>query len=286
MNIRQFISLIRVPSLTATFAPLLIGGAIASRACTFNLFLWVEMFFVALFMQIATNVFNEHGDYVHGIDKFASHGFAGLIVKGEATAKEVLIIAIMFDLAAVILAVPIVLARGFIVLFLGIIAFLVGVLYSEGPLPLSRTPFGEIIVGLTMGLIEVVSTVLVSSGCVTLMAYVLSVPVSLLVASILTAANTRDIDKDKWVGRKTLAVLLGKERASLLFYSMVIASYLWLPIASALTDDWMINVTFITVPVAVWGIKKLRSEGFLYGVEISSIIYILYSVVLTVSIIL
>ncbi|MGC8593920.1 MAG: hypothetical protein ACP5LF_06515, partial [Nitrososphaeria archaeon] len=83
-----------------------------------------------------------------------------------------------------------------------------------------------------------------------------------------------------------LAVLLGKERASLLFYSMVIASYLWLPIASALTDDWMINITFITVPVAIWGIKKLRSEGFLYGVEISSIIYILYSVVLTVSIIL
>ncbi len=59
-----------------------------------------------------------------------------------------------------------------------------------------------------MGLVKLVTTVLVSSGHVTLMAYFLSLPVSLFVASILTAANTRDIEKDKEAGRKTLAVIL------------------------------------------------------------------------------
>ncbi len=46
------------------------------------------MFIVVLFMQITTNVINDHGDYVHVIDRFVSHGFARLIVKGEATTRE------------------------------------------------------------------------------------------------------------------------------------------------------------------------------------------------------
>ena len=61
MNLRQFISLIRVPSLSVTAAPLLVGGAIASRLSSFNPILWVDMFAVALLMQIATNVFNYMG---------------------------------------------------------------------------------------------------------------------------------------------------------------------------------------------------------------------------------
>jgi 1,4-dihydroxy-2-naphthoate octaprenyltransferase len=89
------------------------------------------MFAVALLMQIATNVFNEHGDYVNGIDRYASHGFAGLIVKGEASPREVFMIAVVFDFLAGILAIPIVISRGFTVLALGIVAFLVGIFYSE-----------------------------------------------------------------------------------------------------------------------------------------------------------
>jgi 1,4-dihydroxy-2-naphthoate octaprenyltransferase len=283
LNLRQFISLIRVPSLSATVAPLLVGGAIASRLSSFNPILWADMFAVALLMQIATNVFNEHGDYVNGVDRYVSHGFAGLIVKGEASPREVFIIAVVLEILAGILAIPIVISRGFTVLALGIVAFLVGILYSEGPVPISRTPFGEVIVGLTMGFIEIVATVLVSAGRLVMMAYLLSLPLSLLVASILTAANTRDIDKDRDVGRKTLAVLLGKERAALLFYSMVIFSYIWIPVVSIITGNVKINLTLLTLPIAYRGLIKLKREGFLYGVEISSIIYIMYSIFLAIS---
>ncbi|MGC8568379.1 MAG: UbiA family prenyltransferase [Nitrososphaeria archaeon] len=286
MNLKQFISLIRVQSLSATAAPLLVGGAIAFKMGTFSPFLWGDMFVVALLMQLATNVFNEHGDYVHGVDRYPSHGFAGLIVKGEASPNEILFIAVIFDVVAALLAIPIVMMRGMLVLLLGIFAFLVGVLYSEGPVPISRTPFGELIVGFTMGFIETVATVLVSAGRVSVPAYLLSIPLSLLVASILTAANIRDIDKDREVGRKTLVVLLGKKRASLLFFAMIGASYAWLPIVAAVTGDYSVSLTLITLPLSYIGLRKLSKEGFLYGVEISSVIYMLYSVALAVSILL
>ncbi len=204
LNARQFFMLIRIPSLTATAIPLLTGGAIAFRVGKFDIFLWADMFIVALFMQIATNVFNEHGDYIHGIDKFVSHGFSGVIVKGEASAREVLKIAMVFYLAAAILAIPLVVKRGSLVLVLGLLAASVGFLYSEGPLPLSNTPLGEVLVGLTMGLIEVIATELVASGKITASGYFISIPISLLVSAILIANNIRDIQKDKQVNRKTL----------------------------------------------------------------------------------
>jgi len=240
MNFRQFISLIRVPSLTATVVPCLIGLALAIKVGEFNLVLWLIMLVVALFMQLGTNVFNEHGDYIHGVDKSASHGFAGIIVKGIATANEVLCIALAFYTAAAILAMPLVLVRGIYVLVMGLTAAAVGILYSEGPLPLSKTPFGEIFVGITMGFIEVIATEFVSSGRITLSAYLISVPISLLVASILLANNIRDIAKDILAGRKTLAIILGARYSAAIYYIMIILSYIWLFLLYMFTgNDWL-----------------------------------------------
>ena len=76
MNIRQFIELIRVPSLSATAIPLLLGLTISYKLGSVNAAMWIDLFVVALLMQIATNMANEHGDYIHGVDKHASYGFA------------------------------------------------------------------------------------------------------------------------------------------------------------------------------------------------------------------
>ena len=286
LNARQFIMLIRIPSLTATAIPLLAGGAIAFKVGKFDAVLWIDMLIVALFLQIATNVFNEHGDYVHGIDRFVSHGFSGVIVKGEASTREVFKIALAFYLAAAILAIPLVVTRGPLVLMLGFIAAAVGFLYSEGPLPLSNTPLGEVLVGITMGLIEVIATEFVSSGKITISAYFISVPISMLVSAILIANNIRDIEKDKQVNRKTLIVLIGYRYATTLFYLVITLSYIWLPIIWVFTGNFFINLPVLTLPMAIWGAFYLHKNGWKYGVEISSAIYLIYGLALTLALLL
>ncbi|MEM3701126.1 MAG: UbiA family prenyltransferase [Conexivisphaerales archaeon] len=283
MNFRQFIALIRVPSLTATVVPLLTGGIIATRSGTFDIVFWLIMFVVALFMQIAANAFNEHGDFINGIDKLASHGFAGIIVRGEVSANNVLAIGIAFYIAAALLAVPLVLARGIYVLVMGLIAAIVGVLYSEGPLPLSRTPFGEIFVGITMGLIEIIATEFISSGKIIFSAYLISVPISLLVADILVANNLRDINKDSQAGRKTLVIILGIKYSQALYYAMIALSYAWLPFMYAFTENIRLNLPLVTLPFAAVGMILLHKNGWRLGVEISSIIYLLYGIALAIA---
>src|SRR4029077_16833358 len=94
MNFGQFVLLIRVPTLAATVVPLIVGGAAAYSQGEFSAFLWLIIFGVALLMQVATNILNEHGDFRRKIDLVPSSGFAGLILSGEATAREVLLAAI------------------------------------------------------------------------------------------------------------------------------------------------------------------------------------------------
>ncbi|MEM3313730.1 MAG: UbiA family prenyltransferase, partial [Thermoplasmatales archaeon] len=284
LNVRQFIALIRIPSLTATIVPLLVGGIIARRAGSFSLLFWILMFVASLSMQIGVNVFNEHGDFIKGIDRTVSHGFAGVIVSGQATASEILFIAILFYIISAIIAIPLVLYRGALILIMGLAASIVGVLYSEGPLPLSATPFGEIFVGLVMGLMEIIATEFVSCGRITYLAYLTSVPISILVASILVANNIRDIDKDREAGRKTLVVIMGARYSRIIYYGMILLSYCWLPIMYLLTRRIFINLPLLTLPIAVLGFIMLRKNGWKLGVEISSAIYLLYGITLAVSI--
>ncbi|MEM0130009.1 MAG: UbiA family prenyltransferase [Thermoplasmatales archaeon] len=283
MNIRQFIRLIRIPSLTATVVPLLVGGIIAKEAGSFYFLFWILMLIASLSMQIGVNIFNEHGDFIKGIDKSVSHGFAGVIVSGQATANEVLAAAILFYAISAITVIPLVLSRGALLLVMGLTASIVGVLYSEGPLPLSATPFGEIFVGLVMGLVEVIATEFVSCGRITYLAYLASVPISILVASILVANNIRDIDKDREARRKTLVVIMGAKHSRIMYYAMILLSYCWLPFMYVLTGRILLNLPLLTLPFAVLGFRMLRKNGWRLGVEISSAVYLLYGIALAVA---
>src|SRR5579872_2854595 len=127
MNVGQFIRLIRVPTLAATAVPLIVGGALGYSEGKFSSLLWLDLFAVALLMQIATNILNEYGDYRRKIDTVVSAGFAGLIVSGEATAREVLVASLTCYGLATILGIILLLLRGLLILPLGIVAILVGI---------------------------------------------------------------------------------------------------------------------------------------------------------------
>src|SRR5271169_100861 len=185
MKVGQFLRLIRIPTLAATAVPMMVGGALALDAGRFSALSWVDILAVGLLMQVATNSLNEYGDYRHAVDTVPSAGFAGIIVSGEVRASEVLYTAAACYALAFFLGLALVYERGVGLLVLGALAILAGVLYSEGPLPISSTPFGEVLVGAVMGPIEVVSADLAASGSSSALAFVYSIPVGLMVTSIL-----------------------------------------------------------------------------------------------------
>lgn len=279
--------LIRVPTLAATAVPLIIGGSVGVVEGNFSTMLWIDIFIVALLIQIGTNIFNEHGDFRRKIDTEPSVGFAGLIVKGESSAKKVLAVAITCYSIASILGILLVLFRGVLLLVFGIVALLMGILYSEGPLPISSTPFGELLVAAIMGPIEVISANLAATGQISSLSYVFSIPVSLTVAAILLANNIRDLEKDRNHGRKTLPVVIGLRYGSFLLLLLLVLPFLWsVPAFIIFPTSASIFLVWLAFPLALRSYLSItkKTNGWSGAVPAVAKLHLLVGAMLAISI--
>lgn len=285
MKAEQFLRLIRLPTLAATAVPMMVGGALALEGGHFSALSWLDILVVGLLMQIATNSLNEYGDYRHGVDTAPSAGFAGIIVSGEVRASDVLYTATACYALAFFLGLALVVERGAGLLILGALAILAGVLYSEGPLPISSTPFGEVLVGAVMGPVEVVSADIAASGSTSTLALVYSIPVGLMVTSILLANNLRDVDKDREHGRRTIAVLVGRRRGSVVLLCLVAATFLWsIPAYLFFSAPASVFLVWLALPVAAKGCADLmRGSSWEKSVTVIARIHVLVGLLLAVS---
>src|SRR6267143_3401966 len=278
----------RIPTLAATAVPMMVGGALAISVGRFSLLSWLDILIVASLMQIATNALNEYGDYRHAVDTVPSAGFAGIIVSGEVRASEVLYTAVACYALAFCLGVALVFERGVGLLVLGTLAILAGVVYSEGPLPVSSTPFGEVLVGVLMGPIEVVAADIAASGSTSALALRYYLPVGLTVASILLASNLRDVDKDREHGRRTIAVLVGRSRGTLVLLCLIASAFLWsVPAFLVLSAPISVFLIWLALPVAVKGCSDLvKAKSWDASVTVIARTHTLVGLLLTVSLLL
>ena len=92
-------------------------------------------------------------------------------------------------------------------------------LYNFGPRPISHTPFGELAAGGFLGAVLFLLSFYLQAGRLTAEAVMRSLPLLLLVASILTVNNTCDIQGDRAAGRRTLSIVVGPRWGEALVYA-------------------------------------------------------------------
>ena len=100
--------------------------------------------------------------------------------------------------------------------------------YTGGPHPIAYTPFGELMSGFFMGVVIIQISYFIQTGFITSVSILVSIPVSILIGSIMLANNIRDLDGDKENGRKTVAILVGRKNPIKVFAGMFIVSYSWI----------------------------------------------------------
>lgn len=286
MKVSQFLALARIPTLAATAVPIMVGGALGYSAGEFDSLAWLDIFVVALLMQVATNAINEYGDFGRSVDKAPGPGFAGIIVSKQVSAREVLVAASTCYGVAFVLGLALVWVRGPIMLLLGAAAILVGILYSEGPLPISSTPFGELMVGLVMGVVEVVAADLAAAGAISGLALTYSVPVNLTVMAILVANNVRDISKDRESGRRTLVVLIGRERGAALLFVLVSLAEAWsIPAFLLFSAPASVFLLWLALPVVLQSFAKLKADAsWRDSVTVTARLHLIIGALLVVSV--
>jgi 1,4-dihydroxy-2-naphthoate octaprenyltransferase len=248
--------LTRPHTLTAGFVPVFLGTALAYKHTSIHFGLFFAMLIASLLIQTATNMFNEYFDYVRGLDSEHSVGIGGAIVRNGIKPKTVLSLAFVLCGISVLLGIYICIQSSWWIAVIGTIGMIVGYLYTGGPKPIAYTPFGELASGLFMGLIIILISFYIQTGFITTTSVLVSIPISILIGSILLANNIRDLDGDKENGRKTLAILLGRENAIRFLKGMFVVSYAWVTalVIFQIASPWLL-IVFLSVPKAVKAVK-------------------------------
>jgi len=220
--------LTRPHTLTAAFAPVFLGTMIALTYGKIHFPLFFAMLIASVFIQMATNMFNEYYDFKRGLDTEQSIGIGGTIVRNGVKPKTVLNLAFMLYGISVLIGIYICMETSWMLAVVGVLSMMVGYFYTGGPYPIAYTPFGELFSGVVMGMLLILIAFYIQTATVTTEAVLLSIPSMLLVAGIMLANNIRDLEGDKEGGRKTLAILVGRSNAITILMLFFIISYGWI----------------------------------------------------------
>lgn len=221
--------LTRPHTLTASFVPVFLGTAIALVEMeTISLPLFFAMLIASMLIQAATNMFNEYYDYKLGLDNANSVGIGGTIVRHGVAPRTIMMIALSFYGIAVLLGIYICAMSSWWLAAVGLVCMLIGYLYTGGPYPIAYSPFGELVSGAVMGMGIILIAFFIQTNTVTLEAVLLSVPSMILVGAIMLSNNIRDIVGDTEGGRKTMAILVGRNNAVYILSVFFVVSYLWI----------------------------------------------------------
>lgn len=253
--------LLRPFTLVASLTPVLTGTALALIQGSYHTGRFVAFLAAAVFIQVTTNMFNEYFDYVRGLDTKEHVGIAGTIVRDGVAPRTVLTLAWLFAGTAIALGLYISATSSWWVFAVGLACIGVAYLYSAGPVPLAYTPFGELAAGFTMGPVIILLVYYTQALELNLDVFWSAQPIGLLIASILLSNNMRDREADREGGRKTLAILLGRQGATRLLAGFFLLSYAitGLLVARGTLPVWSLLV-LVTAPSAYHVIHLFLTE--------------------------
>ncbi|MEK6838455.1 MAG: 1,4-dihydroxy-2-naphthoate octaprenyltransferase, partial [Candidatus Thermoplasmatota archaeon] len=264
---RLWFQALRAPFLIASIVPVLVGALAAwSIRGAFIPSFFLLCLLGAMSIHLGANMANDAWDYRSGNDLAVRHlnPFAGgsrVLLRGVLNLRTHLAVALTFLGIGSLIGVYLVTQVGLPLLWLGIFGVAVAYSYVGPPLRLAHHGVGEIAVGIEFGPVTVLGTYFVLTRVFDLPAIVLSICLGLLVAGILWINEVPDIPADAAVGKRTLVVRLGVERATKVFAGIVATAYAVLVIGVFLGLTPLALLALLALPVAVKPVRGLRRAG-------------------------
>ena len=247
----------RPRTLPAAIAPVLVGTSLIRRDHhSINYLNAVMALLVSLLLQIAVNYSNDYSDGIRGTYDNRV-GPIRLVASGLATARSVKRAAFISFSAAAAIGTVLAARVSWWLLLVGAVCILAAWTYTGGKRPYGYSGFGEVSVFLFFGVVATVGSYVVQSHRVTWQSVLVSLPVGALSCSLLAINNLRDLPKDSLVGKRTLAVRLGENRARQFLIALLLIAHL-AAILAALISPWAL-ITLLLIPLTRQIIKAIRT---------------------------
>lgn len=230
-------------------------------------FQW-DIFFLAVlttvFLQILSNLANDYGDAVSGIDSAERKGpkravQSGAISKEQMRKAMIVFVVLSLISGIVLLLVSFGLNWSALLFFfgLGLLSIVAAIAYTVGKRPYGYVGLGDISVLLFFGIVGVGGSYYLFTQTINWMVLLPAFSCGLFSIGVLNINNIRDIESDQKAGKYSIPVRIGKQNAAI--YHVAISLF---GVLSA--------VIFVVLNyVGVWQLLFLLTSPFLYSINVA-----------------
>jgi 1,4-dihydroxy-2-naphthoate octaprenyltransferase len=260
--LRIWVRAIRIRFLLASAIAAANGMSVAFwRYGSFDLLYAVLTFGGVLCLHASVDLLNDYWDYKRGIDKATTRtkfsGGTGVLTDNLLDPKIVYRMALAFLIIGALLGTYFVVIRGFTIAI--ILAFAIVAIYFYST-SIVNSGLGEVFVTIK-GMMIVLGSFYVQVGIIEPTPLYVGAIIGILSANVLFVNSFPDYDADRSGGRRTLVILLGKQKAARIVFAPVIVPYILITIGILLgyTKPFSL-LSFSSLPFAVRVIRHIREH--------------------------
>jgi len=266
-NTAAWLSAMRLRTLPLAIACIGMGSFLAAYHQVFDLKIFIAALITAIGLQILSNLANDYGDSVSGVDDAGRVGPMRALQSGAITKsqmKRAIIINSILALGAGIATVffafdnPV-----FIILFLviGLLAIAAAIKYTVGKNPYGYMGLGDIFVFLFFGLVGVCGTYFLYAGKLNLATFLPAAAFGLLSVGVLNLNNLRDWQNDKAHGKNTVVVKFGERFGKVYQTLLVVTALLCITAFTLINNQGIWQWLFLaTLPLFVLQLIKIHKN--------------------------
>lgn len=299
MNFKIFAELIELKAKTASIFPFLLGLAYSLYHYQSVNLSALAIYFVAMFMfNCFVDIWDNYNDYHKAVDTDDYQKNTNIIGRENLSMGLIKSLLAFFFFGSLILGIIVALMTGWAVFWLGLLCYAVGVFYAGGPKPLSSLPLGELLSGLTMGYVIFLICLYINSSqnfvwsfANLATTFLIALPNTLLIANLMLANNTCDLEEDEANHRYTIVHYIGKKAALIWWTTALILAFIAIVIAVilGLLSPIMLLILLIA-PLMIkfarpYLQKQVKKETFISSVKILMVFQLVQVLLFFVSLI-
>lgn len=247
----------RLPFLTATIAPVALGGAVAARHGAFHWGWFLLTLLGACAVHLGLNIANDVFDDANGADEAnvtptMFSGGSRVIQYGLVSRRAMIRASAAFYAVAAVIGLVLAATRTWTLLWIGLAGVVLSLVYSAPPFRLVHRGLGEPVTALGFGPVMAVGTYLAVARAWSWEPVLASIPVAVLVALILYVNQVPDRVGDAAVGKRTLIVRWPKARVITTYTALAGGAFaaLVLNVVLGVTPAWTL-LALIPAPLVL-----------------------------------
>jgi 1,4-dihydroxy-2-naphthoate octaprenyltransferase len=222
-RIGAWIKAFRLRTLPLSFSSVILGSFLAYSNGFFEPSILIFALLTTLFLQVLSNLANDYGDTIHGVDNHQRVGPKRSVQSGEITLSQMKWGIVIFTLLSLFSGIWLIIkgtkglniSSGIILLAIGLVAIAAAIKYTIGKKPYGYIGLGDFAVFVFFGLTGVIGTYFLHSHQITVAEFLPAIAVGLLSTGVLNLNNLRDRENDRASGKITMVVKLGAYKSKI-----------------------------------------------------------------------